>query len=272
MIQTAIIGAAGRMGRALIAATIADPELELAAAVEVPGSPSIGQDAGTLAGCGAAGVTLTEDLNTALEQADAAIDFSAREATLKNARAAAAANCAFVIGTTGLPDEDREALEELAVNGAKIVFAPNMSVGVNLLFHLADEVGRILAQGYDIEVVEMHHNRKKDAPSGTAARLGEILAAATNRDYKRDTRHGRHGMIGARTKQEIGMHALRGGDVVGEHTVIFATDGERVELTHKASSRQTFAKGAMRAVKFLAQAPADRLYDMQDVLGLRNTQ
>ncbi|MCF7853925.1 MAG: 4-hydroxy-tetrahydrodipicolinate reductase, partial [Candidatus Pacebacteria bacterium] len=181
---------------------------------------------------------------------------------------ATAAGCCVVIGTTGLAADDRKALETLADSGGRIVFAPNMSVGVNLLFHLCGEVGRTLGEDYDVEVVEMHHNRKKDAPSGTAARLGEILAQATGRDYEKDVRHGRQGMTGARERREIGMHAVRGGDVVGEHTVIFATDGERVELGHKASSRQTFAKGAVRAVKFLMDV-SPGLYDMQDVLGLR---
>lgn len=269
MIRTAVIGAAGRMGRCLIAEVINDPELDLAAALEMPGHACLGQDAGTIAGLPSAGVEITDDAGKAFSGADAVIDFSAREVALEHARQAARRNCAIVIGTTGLTGEDRQALEALAANGARIVCAPNMSVGVNLLFHLAEKAGSILAEGYDIEIVEMHHNRKKDAPSGTAARLGEILAAATGRDYKRDTRHGRHGMLGARTAQEIGMHALRGGDVVGEHTVIFATNGERIELTHKASSRQTFAKGALRAVKFLRAIPGNRLYDMQDVLGFR---
>lgn len=162
----------------------------------------------------------------------------------------------------------RAELKKLADGGGRLVQAPNMSVGVNLLFALCSQVARTLGSDYDIEVVEMHHNKKKDAPSGTAERLGQILAEASGLDYNTDTRHGRVGLVGARTKREIGMHAVRGGDVVGDHTVIFATEGERVELTHKASSRETFAKGAVRAVKFLATATPG-LYDMQDVLGLK---
>ena len=156
----------------------------------------------------------------------------------------------------------------MADNGAKIVFAPNMSVGVNLLFYLSAKAAEILGEDFDIEIVEMHHNLKKDAPSGTAERLGQILCNARGLDYKTDVRHGREGMCGARTKKEIGMHALRGGDVVGDHTVMFAANGERVELTHKASSRDTFARGALLAVRFLAKADSG-LYDMQDVLNLR---
>ena len=156
----------------------------------------------------------------------------------------------------------------MAEKGARIVFAPNMSIGVNLLFHLCRQVAAILDEDYDIEVVEMHHNQKKDAPSGTAVRLAEILCEARGLDYNNDVRHGREGITGARTKHEIGMHALRGGDVVGDHTVIFATTGERIELTHKASSRDTFARGALRAVRFLADAKPG-LYDMQDVLKLK---
>jgi 4-hydroxy-tetrahydrodipicolinate reductase len=173
-----------------------------------------------------------------------------------------------VIGTTGLENDDKAALRALVADGGRIMLAPNMSVGVNLLFALCAKVAPLLGPEYDIEVVEMHHNRKKDAPSGTAVRLGEILAAGRGLEYETAARHGRAGEVGSRPRNEIGMHAVRGGDVVGDHTVIFAADGERVELTHRASSRETFAKGALRAVKFLANANPG-LYDMQDVLGLR---
>jgi 4-hydroxy-tetrahydrodipicolinate reductase len=173
----------------------------------------------------------------------------------------------MVIGSTGLTAEDQSLLADLAAKGARIVQSPNMSVGVNLLFALSRKVASLLGEDYDIEVVEMHHNQKKDAPSGTAEKLGQILAEARGLSYEKDVRHGRVGMVGARPKNEIGMHALRGGDVVGDHTVIFATNGERIELTHKASSRQTFANGAIRAVKFLASAKPGK-YDMQQVLGL----
>ena len=268
MIRILIIGAGGRMGRMLVTCTLRDAETKLAGAIEIPGSPFLGQDAAAVAGLPACGVAITSDLAAAVKNADAIIDFSAAESAVANAKVAAAAGCAVVIGTTGLSDAAKAELAALAKGGARIVFAPNMSVGVNLLFHLCDKVTRLLGPDYDIEVVEMHHNQKKDAPSGTAERLGEILAKAADLDYATDTKHGRVGLVGARSKREIGMHAVRGGDVVGDHTVIFATNGERVELTHKASSRETFAKGAVRAVKFLA-ASKPGLYDMQDVLGLK---
>jgi 4-hydroxy-tetrahydrodipicolinate reductase len=268
MIRTAVIGAAGRMGRLLVAQILADPELTLSGAVEFPGCPLLGQDAGVLAGHGETGVRLVACVADVLAATDAVIDFSAPENTLAAAPQIVAAGATLVIGATPLTADHKAALKALAGRGGRILATPNMSVGVNLLFALCAKVAPILAADYDIEVVEMHHNRKKDAPSGTAVRLGEILAQASGRDYARDAVHGRAGLVGARTRREIGMHALRGGDVVGDHTVIFAGDGERIELTHKASSRETFAKGALRAVKFLATAPAG-LYDMQDVLGLK---
>jgi 4-hydroxy-tetrahydrodipicolinate reductase len=268
MIKIAIIGAAGRMGRELVTAVVNDPETKLCGAIDHSECPLLGQDAGVTAGCGATGIKITADIEEILPDADAIIDFSSAESTVSNAKMAFLAHTRVVIGTTGLDDNSKNHLTQLAEQGARIVFAPNMSVGVNLLFSLCERAAKALGDGYDIEVLEMHHNQKKDAPSGTAARLGEILADATGRDYDRDAVHGREGMVGARKPNEIGMHALRGGDVVGDHTVIFATGGERVELTHKASSRQTFAKGAVRAVKFLTDAEPG-LYDMQDVLRLR---
>lgn len=265
-IRVTIIGAAGRMGRRLTALVGESQDMALAGAIDVAASPVLGTDAGILAGVAPAGVKISADLDAALRVSDAVINFSTAgvvEATEK----AVAAGCAVVIGTTALETAAKARLAELAKTG-RIVWAPNMSVGVNLLFHLVGEVAAKLAD-YDIEIVEMHHNLKKDAPSGTAVRLGEVAAAARRLEYEKAVRHGRAGMVGARTKEEIGMHAVRGGDVVGEHTVIFATGGERLELTHKASSRDTFACGALRAVRFLSAAPAGKLYDMQDVLGLR---
>jgi len=266
-IKVAVHGAAGRMGRMLVAQVTGDSETELSGALEREDCPLIGQDAGTVAGLAPAGIKISSDAKTVLSASDALIVFSAAEPTMAIARQAAEAGVALVIGTTGLTAENKAELAQLARKTA-IVFAANMSVGVNLLFSLCKKVASILDDSYDIEVVEMHHNQKKDAPSGTAERLGEILAEARGLSYEKDTRHGRVGMVGARTKREIGMHSLRGGDVVGDHTVIFATEGERIELTHKASSRQTFAKGAVRAVKFLAGRKAG-MFDMQDVLGLK---
>lgn len=267
MIKTVIMGAGGRMGKALVTQILESDKHELHGAVDAPGSPALGQDAGINAGLNECGVKICDNLADAVKGADAVIDFSSAAITVKNAELAKEAGASIVIGTTGLSADSRGELKKLGENGARIVFAPNMSIGVNLLFHLCAKVAPILGEDYDIEVVEMHHNQKKDAPSGTAVRLGEILCEVTGRDYEKDTMHGRVGDVGARTKKEIGMHALRGGDVVGDHTVMFSTGGERVELTHKASSRDTFAKGAVRAVTFLSQSESG-LYDMQDVLGL----
>ncbi len=265
-IRVTVIGAAGRMGRRLVALVMESSDLVLAGAIDTAGNPVLGTDAGTLAGSGSAGVKISDDLDAALKNSDAVINFST-SGVVPSTEKAVAAGCSVIVGTTALPETDKQRLAELARHG-RIVFTPNMSVGVNLLFHLAAEVAAQLAD-YDVEIVEMHHNLKKDAPSGTAAKLGEVIAEARNLEYEKAVRHGRVGLVGARTKDEIGMHSLRGGDVVGDHTVIFATGGERLELTHKASSRDTFAKGALRAVRFLADARPGRLYDMQDVLGLR---
>jgi 4-hydroxy-tetrahydrodipicolinate reductase len=268
MIKIAIVGAAGRMGRLLVKHVIEDPETELSGALEIPQSPLLGSDAGAVAGCAPCGVLITSDADEAVKGADVVIDFTFAVASRVLVPKAVAAGAAVVLGSTGLTAEDHALIDRLAADGARIVQAPNMSIGVNLLFALCSRTARLLGEDYDIEVVEMHHNQKKDAPSGTAERLGQILAEARGLDYNTAVRHGREGIVGARTKGEIGMHALRGGDVVGDHTVIFATGGERVELTHKASSRDTFAAGAVRAAKLLCGAPAGR-YHMHDVLGLK---
>ncbi len=265
-IRVCVIGAAGRMGRRLVALIMESEDLILSGALECPGNPSLGTDAGILAGTSAANVLITDNIDEALANTDAVINFSIA-GVVEATRKAAAKGCSVVIGTTALPESDKQTLAEIAQT-TPMVFAPNYSVGVNLLFHLSGMVAKLLAD-YDCEIVEMHHNQKKDAPSGTAERLGEVVAAAREEVYNEVVRHGREGVVGARTASEIGMHALRGGDVVGDHTVIFATGGERVELTHKASSRDTFAKGALRAVRFLRNAAPGRIYDMQDVLGLR---
>ncbi len=267
MIKTIIIGAAGRMGRHLITNILESRDLELAGAIEWSGCPLMGQDAGIVAGCREAGVKITSDLAALVGSADAVIDFSTGD-VVADAEVAVNAGCAIVIGTTALDDAGKAKLKALADRGGRIVFASNMSVGVNLLFSLAGKIAKTLGEDYDIEIVEMHHNQKKDAPSGTAVTLAERICEAKGLSYKEDVVHGREGIVGARTKKEIGMHAVRGGDVVGDHTVIYATGGERVEITHKASSRDTFAKGALRAVRFL-HGVQPGLYDMQDVLGLR---
>ncbi len=243
MIRLLIHGAKGRMGQSLIACAAADPELSVVSEI----------DDG-------------DDFAAALPGCDAVIDFTHATITAGIARACAAANKVLVIGTTGHSDADRVLITEAAAS-IPLVFAPNFSVGVNTLFFLTKKAAEILGPDFDLEIVEMHHRLKKDAPSGTARRLAEILTAVRNLAYEKDVLHGRNGMVGERTASEIGMHAVRGGDVVGDHTVIFAANGERLELTHKASSRDTFAKGALRAAKWATSQPPG-LYDMQDVLGL----
>jgi len=239
-----INGAKGRMGQAIIALAKLDPDIKVTAEV----------DEG-------------DDFPAGLANADAVIEFSHHTVTPAVAKACAAAGKILVVGTTGHNDAELEQIRAVSAS-IPLVFAPNYSVGVNTLFWLTEKAAEILGPDFDLEVVEMHHRLKKDAPSGTARRLAEILAGARGLQYSSDVRHGREGIVGERTSTEIGMHALRGGDVVGDHTVIFATQGERVELTHKASSRDTFARGSIRAVKW-ARGRKPGLYDMQDVLGLR---
>jgi 4-hydroxy-tetrahydrodipicolinate reductase len=237
-------GAQGRMGKAIIACAKLDPGVEVTAQVDA-----------------------NDDFAAGLAEADAVIEFSHHTVTVPVARACAAAGKLLVIGTTGHTDAETAQIRS-ASEAIPIVFAPNFSVGVNALFWLTEKAAEILGPEFDLEVVEMHHRQKKDAPSGTARRLAEILAGVRGLQYAADVRHGREGITGERSMQEIGMHALRGGDVVGDHTVIFATQGERVELAHKASSRDTFARGALRAARWAHGRPPG-LYDMQDVLGLR---
>ena len=266
-----VLGAAGRMGQNFVQAIADTPQSTLGAATERAGKPEIGKDAGPLAGIGETGVPLTAGYPAAGD-AEVWIDFTAPEATPSNLAAAAAAGAGLVIGTTGLSDDTKAAIAETAKK-IPIVFAPNMSVGVTLLCKLVTQAAKTLGEGYDIEIVETHHRHKRDSPSGTALRLGEVAAEATGRTLANDGVFSRHGDVGPRTDREIGMQTLRGGDVVGDHTVFFFGNGERVELTHKASSRQTFARGAVRAAVWLAEKrrrdpKATGLYDMNDVLGL----
>lgn len=269
MIRVAIPGCAGRMGRALLQAVAGADDMVLGAASEAPGAPSVGQDAGTLVGLPPLGVTVTDDSTALVAAADAVIDFSAVPVTLRLAPLCAEAGLPMVVGTTGFDDQQHGSLRQ-ASERVPLVLAPNMSVGVNVLFQLVRQTARLLGEGFDLEVVEAHHHHKRDAPSGTARRIVEILAEATagQGDLRDRACHGRVGDVGARPGAEIGVHAIRGGDIVGEHTVMFCGQGERVELTHKASSRQTFAGGALRAARWASAQPAG-MYDMQDVLGLR---
>jgi len=266
-LRIAIAGAAGRMGRTLIAACAQRPGLVLAAAFEHAGSGALGLDAGVLAGLPANGVAIAADDTLAAVPFDVLIDFTGPAATLAHAAACAATGRAMVIGTTGL---DAAQKSELAATAARtpMVFAPNMSVGVNLCFALLATAARVLGDDFDVEIIEAHHRHKVDAPSGTALRMGEVVAEALGRDLDQCAVYGREGQTGARARDAIGFATVRGGDIVGDHTVLFAGDGERVEITHKASSRLTFARGALRAAVWLKDRPAG-LYDMQDVLGLR---
>jgi 4-hydroxy-tetrahydrodipicolinate reductase len=269
-VRLAIAGASGRMGRALIEAALASPDLALAAALEVPDSPAVGRDAGERFGR-ATGVRVGADVAAALEAADVLVDFTRPQGTLAHIAACEAAGVAAVIGTTGFDDGQKQRLHAAGERIALVV-APNMSIGVNVLLELV----RVAAQSlrdFDAEIVEMHHRHKVDAPSGTALALGEAVAAGFEVPLADHAVYAREGVTGERKPGTIGFATLRGGDVVGEHTVVFAGAGERVELAHKATSRQNFASGALRAARFVAERRAQRatgLYDMRDVLGLRS--
>lgn len=261
-----IAGSTGRMGRALIEGVLAAEDLRLHAALERPDAPGMGQDAGAFAGL-VSGVPISSDIEAAVRGADVLIDFTRPVATLAHAHACDRAGVAMVIGTTGFTEAEKATLKDVSER-VPIMMAPNMSVGVTVLLRLIDLAARTLGDEYDVEIVEAHHRYKVDAPSGTALRMGEVAAAALGRDLSRDAVYGREGVTGERQKRTIGFATVRGGDIVGDHTVLFAGTGERVELTHKASSRGTFAQGALRAARFLAGRDSG-LFDMQDVLGLR---
>ncbi len=267
MIHIGIAGASGRMGRALIEAVHDTPGMKVTAAIERQGSPVLGTDAGAVAGIGEIGVPVTDDLAASTKHIDVLIDFTLPEPTLEHLRVCRAAGTRMIIGTTGFDAAGRQAIRD-AADAIGIVFAPNMSVGVNLCFKLLDLAARVLGDDVDIEIIEAHHRHKVDAPSGTALRMGEVVAEALGRNLDEVAVYGRQGHTGERDRQTIGFETIRAGDIVGEHTVMFADIGERVEITHKASSRMTFAKGAVRAAGWLMER--DRgLFDMQDVLGLR---
>jgi len=258
------------MGQALLETALAEPDVVLAGALDVPASPVLGRDAGERFGH-ATGVIVSADIPAAIAGADVLIDFTRPEGTLAHVAACARAGVAAVVGTTALSTADKGALADFG-NAIPIVFAPNMSVGVTVLLRLVEEAAKLLGIGYDVEIVEMHHRHKIDAPSGTALLLGDAAAKALGRNLKSDGVFSRDGVTGERKPGTIGFAALRGGDVVGDHSVIFAGAGERVELTHKAGSRVNFAQGALRAARFVAAKRAQGakgLFDMQDVLGIR---
>lgn len=262
----AINGATGRMGRYLIQATLDNAETELVAALEIPNHNLLGTDAGELIGAGKLGVAISDDLAAATQAADVLIDFTRPEGTMSALTACQQNHCKLVIGTTGFTAEEKTALEAASQTHA-MVMAPNFSVGVNLLLKLLQTAAKTLGNSVDVEIVEAHHRHKIDAPSGTALRMGEVIADTLGRDLNTDAVYGREGNTGERDRKTIGFATVRAGDIVGEHTALFADIGERLEITHKASSRMTFASGAVRAAAWVAQKDVG-LYSMQDVLAL----
>ena len=264
--RVAVAGASGRMGRMLIEAVRASGDCVLAGALDVPSSPAIGSDATAFLGV-ASGVPITADLRQGLQNAEVLIDFTRPEGTLAHLAICRELGVQAVIGTTGFTDAQKAEIAAHAQRTA-IVMAPNMSVGVNVTLKLLEMAAKALSTGYDIEIIEAHHRHKVDAPSGTALQMGEVLARALGRELKDCAVYAREGVTGERDPSSIGFATIRGGDIVGDHTVLFAGTGERIEITHKSSSRATYAQGSLRAARFLADQPTG-LYDMFDVLGLR---
>lgn len=266
MLNIAIAGSTGRMGRTLLETIAESPDMRLSAALEQQNSPFLGKDAGELIGT-PCDIAIHDDAAIALPGSNVLIDFTRPSGTLAHLAICQKLGIKMVIGTTGFTVEEKEILKS-AANEIAIVFAPNMSVGVNILFKLLEVAANALRDGYDIEIVEAHHRHKVDAPSGTALRMGEVIAQALDRDLSKVAVYGREGVTGERSSNTIGFSTIRGGDIVGDHTAIFAGIGDRIEITHKASNRKTFALGALRAARFLMNKQQG-LFDMQDVLGLR---
>lgn len=262
----AIAGSSGRMGRVLIEAVLAADDCRLAGALDRDGSPALGQDAAAFLGR-TSGVSIGADLRAGLKDARFLIDFTRPEGTLAHLQVCRELGVKAVIGTTGFSEAEKAEIARIAKDIA-IVMAPNMSVGVNVVLKLLETAAKALAQGYDIEIIEAHHRHKVDAPSGTALKMGEVVAQALGRDLAQCAVYGREGVTGERDPSTIGFATVRGGDIVGDHTVLFAGTGERIEITHKSSSRATYAQGSLRAVRFLA-AQERGLFDMADVLGLQ---
>ena len=267
MTKVIVAGAAGRMGQRICYMVHQHPDLTLSAAFEQAGSPALGKDAGELAGVGNIGVAIAEGLEAVIDQGEVIIDFTFHKATMEFAKVAAKHGRAMVIGTTGLSAEDLDVLRDTAANHFPCVQAPNMAVGVNVLFKLVEKAASVLGDSYDVEIVEAHHRMKKDAPSGTALKLGEMAAAGLGRDLAEVGVFERNGIIGERTDKEIGIQTIRAGDIVGEHTAYFAGPGERIEITHRAHNRDNFAGGAAKAAAWVVSQPKG-LYTMFDVLGL----
>lgn len=266
MIRIAVVGVSGRMGLCLVKAALLSSQAKLAVAISRPESPSVGKDIGELAGISAIGIKVSSDLAAVTDQFDVLIDFTRPDASMDIIEICRKANKKIVIGTTGYSDEQKALIAEAAKEIA-IVFAPNMSVGVNLSLKLLEIAAKVMGDYTDIEVIEAHHRHKIDAPSGTALRMGEVIANTLDRNLKDCAIYGREGNTGERDRKTIGFSTIRAGDIVGEHTVMFADEGERLEITHKASSRMTFANGAVRAAVWLTEKDKG-LFNMQDVLGL----
>ncbi len=267
MVKAVIIGVAGKMGRTVLKVIQGSDSIKCVGGVERPGHPLIGVDLNELIGLKPCGIVVSDDLEKVIVGADVLIDFSHPEASLEALEVASRYRKAVVIGTTGFTSEQQKAIESLAQK-VPCVLSPNMSLGVNLLFKLVEITTRVLGKDYDVEIVEVHHRQKRDAPSGTALRLGQVISAALGVELEQNAVFGRKGLTGPRPLGQLGIMALRGGDVIGDHTVFFLGEGERVELVHRASSREAFARGAVKAALWVVDKPAG-LYDMLDVLGLK---
>ena len=268
MIKAVVTGAAGRMGGKIISLISATEGIRVVGAVEVSRHPIVGRDIGQGLGLGKTGVLASDKLSDCIDQADVVIDFTNHEASLEYLKIASERNCAIVIGTTGFIADEMEEIKELAKN-TRCVLTPNMSVGVNVLLKVLEYCAGILKDDYDVEIIEAHHHLKKDAPSGTAMQIAKVICDKMGRDMEETLVYSRRGLIGERTKKEIGIQTIRAGDIVGDHTVIFGGIGERLEFTHRAHSRENLAKGAIRAAQWIVHQK-NGLYDMQDVLGLRD--
>ena len=267
MIKTVVTGAAGRMGARIVQLIRESPDLILAGAVEKEGHPAIGRDVGETLGLGKTGQVISGDLKAAMAEGEVVIDFTFHSASLEHLRLAAEGKKPIVIGSTGFTAQETEEIRDLAKT-IPVVFAPNMSVGVNVLFRIVKDMALALGEGFDIEILEVHHKMKKDAPSGTAMKLAQILAQARAQNLDEVAVYERKGIIGERKAEEIGIQTFRAGDIIGEHTVLFGGMGERLEITHRAHNRDTFARGALRAARWIV-GQKNGLYDMQDVLGLK---
>lgn len=267
MVKAVVVGAGGRMGRRIIHTILQTSGIVLVGAVEKEGHPAVGRDVGDLVGEAKIGVNVDFDLRRVVDRGEVIVDFTVPEVSLKSLEISVQSNLAVVVGTTGFSPDQMERVRAIGPR-TRCVMAPNMSVGVNVMFKIVEEIARILGEDYDVEIIEAHHHFKKDAPSGTAMKLGETIAGALGQDLEKVGVWSRKGLIGERTPTEIGMAVVRAGDIVGEHTVIFGGVGERLEIIHRAHSRDNFARGAVKAALWVVRQP-DGLYDMQDVLGLR---